>query len=80
MVVPAGMGPTMNACTDGPVDTVAKDAWAGTWSGIAMVCAPAGSSWSRITREVLFGSGGTNEVCHQAVTATCRGRPSSSGC
>src|SRR5215470_6468526 len=60
-VVPAGMGPTMNAWTDGPVDTVANDAWAGTSS-------------SRMTREVLFGSGGTNEVAHQAVTVTCCGR------
>src|SRR5262249_7215343 len=73
MVVPLGMGPTMNAWTDGPMDTVANDAWAGTSSGIAMVCAPAGSSLSRITREVLFGSGGTNEVCHQAMTVTCSG-------
>src|SRR5205823_150296 len=69
-VVPLGMGPTMNAWADGPVDTVANDAWAGTSSGIAMVCGPAGSSSSRITCEVLFGSGGTNEVCHQAVTVT----------
>src|SRR5262249_49876806 len=67
------MGPTMNAWTDGPMDTVANDAWAGTSPGIAMACGPAGSSWSRMTREVLFGSGGTNEVCHQAVTVTCRG-------
>jgi hypothetical protein len=50
------MGPTMNARTDGPVDTVANDAWVGTSS--------------RITREVLFGSGGTNEVAHQAMTVT----------
>src|SRR5215831_19818728 len=68
------MGPTMNAWTDRPVDTVANDAWAGTSSGIAMVCAPAGSFSSRITREVLFGSGGANEVAHQAVTVTCCGR------
>ena len=57
MVVPFGMGPTINAWTDRPMDTVANDAWAGTSSGIAMVCAPAGSSSSRITREVLSGSG-----------------------
>src|SRR4029453_17423487 len=74
MVVPLGMAPTMNAWTDGPMDTVAKDAWAGTSSGIAMVCAAAGGSSSRISREVLFGSGGTNEVCHQAVTVTSCGR------
>jgi len=74
MVVPAGMGPTMKAWTDGPMDTVANDAWAGTSPGIAMVCGPAGSSSSRITREVLFGSGGTNEVCHQAMTVTSCGR------
>src|SRR5580658_1923415 len=72
-VVPLGIGPTMKACTDGPVDTVVNDAWAGTSSGIAMVCGPAGSSSSRITREVLFGSGGTNEVAHQAVTVTSCG-------
>src|SRR5580693_561158 len=72
-VVPLGIGPTMNAWTDGPADTVANDAWAGTSSGIAMVCAPAGSSSSRMTREVLFGSGGTNEVCHQAMTVTSCG-------
>ena len=58
MVVPLGMGPTMNAWMDGPMDTVANDAWAGTSSGIVMVWAPVGSSSSRITREVLFGSGG----------------------
>ncbi len=46
MVVPGGMGPTMNARADGPVDTVANDAWAGTSCGIAMVCGPAGSSSS----------------------------------
>src|SRR5215831_1934262 len=74
IVVPAGMGPTMNAWTDGPMDTVANDAWAGTSSGIAIVCAPAGSSSSRITREVLFGSGGANEVAHQAVMVTSCGR------
>jgi hypothetical protein len=74
MVVPLGMGPTMNAWADGPMDTVANDAWAGTWSGIAMVCAPVGSSSSRMTREVLSGSGGANEVCHQAMTVTCCGR------
>ena len=83
MVVPAGMGPMMNAWADGPMDTVANDAWAGISSGIAMTCAPAGSSWSRITREVLFGSGGTNEVAHQAMTVTpCgprRGRCRSTG-
>src|SRR6266536_2969635 len=72
-VVPLGMGPTMNAWTDGPMDTVANDAWTGTSSGIDMVCAPVGSSSSRITREVLFGSGGTNEVCHQAMTVTSCG-------
>jgi hypothetical protein len=66
MVVPLGIGPTMNARTDGPMDTVANDAWAGTSSGIAMVCTPVGSSSSSITREVLFGSG-ANEVCHQAI-------------
>jgi hypothetical protein len=54
IVVPLGIGPTMNASTDGPMDTVANDAWAGTSSGIATVCGPAGSSLSRITREVLF--------------------------
>jgi hypothetical protein len=27
MVVPLGIGPTMNAWTDGPMDTVANDAW-----------------------------------------------------
>jgi hypothetical protein len=32
----------MNAWADGPMDTVANDAWAGTWSGIAMVRGPAG--------------------------------------
>src|SRR5579864_986943 len=73
MVVPDGMGPTMNARADGPMDTVANDAWAGTSSGIAMVCGPAGSSPSRITRDVLFGSGGANEVCHQAMTVTSCG-------
>src|SRR5262249_54982145 len=73
-VVPLGMGPTMNAWTDGPMDTVANDAWAGTWSGIATVCAPVGSSSSRITHDVLFGSGGVNEVCHQAMTVTFCGR------
>ena len=30
MVVRLGMGPTMNAWTSGPMDTVANDAWAGT--------------------------------------------------
>lgn len=73
MVVPLGMGPTMNACTEGPMDRVANDAWVGTSSGIAMVCAPAGSCSSRIKREVLFGSGGTNEVAHQAMTVTSCG-------
>jgi len=58
MVVRLGMGPTMNAWTSGPMDTVANDAWAGTSSGIAMVCAPVGSSSSRITREVLSVPGG----------------------
>jgi hypothetical protein len=62
MVVPLGIGPTMNARTDGPMDTVANDAWAGTSSGIAMVCTPVGSSSSSITREVLFGSGGERSV------------------
>src|SRR4029077_9724763 len=70
-VVPLGMGPTMNAWTDAPMDAVANDAWVGTSSGIAIVCAPVGSSSSRITCEVLVGSGGTNEVAHQAVTVTC---------
>jgi hypothetical protein len=37
MVVPAGIGPTMNAYTDGPMDTAANDAWAGISAGIAMV-------------------------------------------
>src|SRR5262249_23227542 len=74
MVVPAGMGPTMNACTDGAGGTGAKDAWAGAWAGIAVVCAPGGGCWARITREVPFGCGGANEVCHQAVTVTSCGR------
>jgi DNA-binding MarR family transcriptional regulator len=41
------MGLTMKAWTDGPVDTVANDAWAGTSSGIAMVCAPASGTGLR---------------------------------
>jgi len=62
--------------TADPTDTVTNDASAGTSSGIAIVWSPAASNPSRITREVLSGSGGTIEVCHHAVTVTPRGASS----
>ena len=37
MVVPLGMGPTMKAWTDDPIDAVTNDAWAGTSPGTVMV-------------------------------------------
>jgi hypothetical protein len=42
---------------------------------MAIVCEPVGSSSSRIISDVLFGSGGTNEVAHQAMTVTRCGPP-----
>jgi hypothetical protein len=70
MVVPAGMGPTMRACTASPAVTVTKDACEGTSPGSVTACWPAGSPASRSTWEVLRGSGGVKDVAHHATTCT----------
>ena len=70
MVVPAGIGPTMRACTASPAVTVTKDACAGTVSGSVTACRPAGSLAPRSSSEVLRGSGGVKDVAHHATTCT----------
>jgi hypothetical protein len=69
-ITASGIAPTMNARTAGPADTVTNDATGGTSAGSGKKYSP-GSRWESITRiEVLVGSGGVNEVAHQASTTT----------
>ena len=63
----------MNVCTAGPTDTVTNDATAGTSAGSGTACSPGSKRESTTRVEVLAGSGGVNEVAHQASTTTRAG-------
>src|SRR5258708_30085921 len=72
-ITASGIAPTVNARTAGPTVTVTNDATGGTSAGSGTEYSPE-SKWESITRiEVLVGSGGVNEVPHQASTTTWAG-------
>jgi hypothetical protein len=70
-VVPLGMGPTMNACTDGPMDTAANDAWAGiirdTRTCMAMTLRLADDETEALRRRAELEQRSMQEVARQAI-------------
>jgi hypothetical protein len=63
----------VNARTAGPTDTVTNDATGGTSAGSGIKYSPESKRESITRIEVLVGSGGLNEVAHQASTTTWAG-------